>query len=189
VRVPDLRTLRIAQAARAIQLVELIHIAVSQKLALRDPFFALDAALEAQVLINPVHFVLAPVGNLVEVEETKPMQGFLQLRTDAGDDLQVVGLAATSRCQPLGPAWLAGGYRLCRRHGSSRLGGCRLGCSRFAGACALGAAVAAVAVAAVAAAAAAAAGTAAFSGFTAEQFSEQAAQNAADQKGQQHPQQ
>src|SRR5690606_7518172 len=92
--------------------------ALGQRLGLPDPVVALDAALEVQVAIDPLTLGLLPAGNLGEGVDAELMQNALDLRADAGDQLQVVesgGLVYALRaiCIVERGLFSLGGLRLC----------------------------------------------------------------------------
>src|SRR5690606_1943436 len=92
--------------------------APGQRLGLPDPVVALDATFEIQVAVDPFAFRHLPAGNLAEGVDAEFMQDALDLRTDAGDQLQVVergGLVDALRaiCIVERGLFSLGGPRLC----------------------------------------------------------------------------
>src|SRR5690606_34786111 len=74
---------------------------VVQGAGLFDPFVALDATLEVQGLVDADDVLLGELGDLAVVVDADLVELLLQNRTDAGNLLQVVGLAVDWRGQAL----------------------------------------------------------------------------------------
>ena len=66
--------------------------ALGQGLGLLDPFLALDAAVEIELRVQPVALGLLEVGDLPPCPDAEPVELLLDLRSDAGNRLEVVGL-------------------------------------------------------------------------------------------------
>src|SRR5690606_16734470 len=64
--------------------------AFGERLGLLDPVVAVNAALEIQISVDPFAFGRLPGSNLREGEDAELVQRALNLRTDAGDQLQIV---------------------------------------------------------------------------------------------------
>ena len=72
-----------------------------RKLAgLADPVFALDPAVERQMLVDPRDLRLRPRRDLIEMKHAEIVQALLVDRPDAGDTGQIVRLAAARLGQP-----------------------------------------------------------------------------------------
>src|SRR4051812_10366102 len=65
--------------------------AIGQGLGLTHPIVAIDAALEIQVAIHPFAFILLPRSHLPKGVDAQAVQDALDLRTNAGDQLEVIG--------------------------------------------------------------------------------------------------
>src|SRR6476660_9895434 len=64
--------------------------ALGERLGLLDPVVALDAAVEGEIAVDPVALGLLPGSDLREGEDAQRMQDALDLRADAGDQLEIV---------------------------------------------------------------------------------------------------
>src|SRR6478735_3225829 len=60
---------------------------------LRRPVVILDPTVEAKRLVEPRDLVVGEIGDLLELDQPELVQLGLELRRDAGDQLQIIGLS------------------------------------------------------------------------------------------------
>ena len=58
-----------------------------------DPIVVLDGAVELELLVEPGDLVVGEIGDLLELDQAELVQLLLELGRDAGDQLEIVGLA------------------------------------------------------------------------------------------------